>query len=85
MAIVRCPRCRDEVTVPPRAPGSVEGVLAAAGDAFAFVDYRRASGVLRQAQAGALADFGVVRGDWPEVFDGLFFISRVWPVERTGK
>jgi hypothetical protein len=40
---------------------------------------------LRKEQAGTLADFGEVRAVWPDVFDGLFFIGKVWPVERTGK
>jgi len=73
------------VTVAPRPAGSIEGALAGAGDIYAFLDYRRASGALQKAQSGTLADFGEVRGIWPEVFDGLFFIGRVSPVERTGK
>jgi len=73
------------VTVAPRPAGTIEGVLAGAGYTYAFVDYRRASGPLRQPQQATLADFGNVRGIWPEVFDGMFFIARVWPVERMGK
>ena len=68
-----------------RPAGSIEGTLAAAGDAYAFVDYRRATGPLRQLQSATLADYGEVKGIWPDVFDGLFFIAKVWPVERTGK
>jgi erythromycin esterase len=73
------------VTVPPRPAGTIEGALAAAGYTYAFVDYRKAAGALRKEQAGTLADFGEVRAVWPDVFDGLFFIGKVWPVERTGK
>jgi erythromycin esterase len=73
------------VTVAPRPAGSIEGTLAAAGNVYAFLDYHRASGALRKAQDGTLSDFQSVRGVWPEVFDGMFFVARVYPVERTGK
>jgi erythromycin esterase len=73
------------VTVAPRPAASIEGTLAAAGNTYAFLDYRRATGELRKAQDGTLADFQPVKGVWPEVFDGLFFIAKVYPVERTGK
>jgi erythromycin esterase len=73
------------LTVAPRPSASIEGALAAAGYVYAFADYRKASGALRQAQDGTLGDFQHAQGVWPEVFDGLFFIARVYPVERTGK
>ena len=73
------------VTVAPRPAASIEGTLAAAGSTYAFLDYRRASGELRKPQDGTLRDYQSVKGVWPELFDGLFFIARVYPVERTGK
>ena len=73
------------VSVAPRPATSIEGALAAAGNVYAFLDYRKASGALRKAQDGTLSDFQPAKGVWPEVFDGLFFIARVLPVERTGK
>ena len=73
------------VTVQPRPAMSIEGALAAAGYTYGFLDYHRASGALRQMQDGTLGDFQAARAEWPEVFDGLVFIARVWPVERTGK
>jgi len=73
------------ISVAPRPAGSIEGALAAAGYVYAFADYHRATGALRQLQQGTLGDFQDARAVWPEVFDGLFFIARVLPVQRTGK
>jgi erythromycin esterase len=73
------------VTVAPRPATSIEGALAAAGVVYGFADYRKASGALLKLQSGTLGDFEEAKGLWPEVFDGLFFIGRVLPVERTGK
>jgi len=73
------------VTVAPRPATSIEGALAAAGNTYAFLDYRKAPGALHKPQDGTLGDFQPAKGVWPEVFDGLFFIARVYPVERTGK
>jgi len=73
------------VTVAARPATSIEGALAAAGNTYAFLDYHKASGALHKLQDGTLGDFQPVKGVWPEVFDGLFFITRVYPVERTGK
>ena len=73
------------VTVEARPASSIEGALAAAGNTYAFLDYHKAPGALQKVQDGTLGDFQAVKGVWPEVFDGLFFIARVYPVERTGK
>lgn len=73
------------VTVQPRPASSIEGALAAAGFTYAFLDYHRATGALRRVQDGTLGDFQAAQAEWPEVFDGLVFIARVLPVERTGK
>jgi erythromycin esterase len=70
--------------VPAPMAGSVEAQLAATGDAYGFLDYRRAPRSLRKSIPGALADYGPAKGEWPEVFDGLFFIDKVSPVQRTG-
>ena len=72
------------IDVPAPMAGSVETQLAATGDAFGFVDYRHAPHALRQSIPGCLADYGTVKGEWPEVFDGLFFIDKVSPVQRSG-
>jgi erythromycin esterase-like protein len=64
--------------------GSIEAQLAATGDAYGFIDYRRAPKSLRQSIPGTLADYGEAKGEWPEVFDGLFFIDKVSPVQRSG-
>ena len=73
------------LTVPPRQAGSIEGVLSAMGNNYAFVDYHNASESLQQPQNATLGDYSEVRGLWPDVFDGLFFIKKIFPVERTGK
>ncbi len=70
--------------VPAPMAGSVEAQLAATGEAYGFIDYRRAPKSLRQSIPAALADYGPAKGEWPEVFDGLFFIDKVSPVQRTG-
>ena len=70
--------------VPAPMAGSVEALLAATGDAYGFVDYRHAPKALRQSIPGALSDYGPEKGEWPEVFDGVFFIDKVLPVQRLG-
>lgn len=70
--------------VPTPMTGSVESMLAGTGVPYGFVDYRRAPRSLRQSLPGTLADYSPVKGEWPEVFDGLFFIDKVSPVQRTG-
>jgi erythromycin esterase len=72
------------IDVPAPMAGSVEAQLAATGDAYGFIDYRHAPKSLRQSIPGDLADYGPAKGEWPEVFDGLFFIDKVSPVQRTG-
>ena len=73
------------ITVPPRAPGSIEDMLGSTVDTYAFLDYHQAPEPLRAPQPGTLADYSNMQGVWPNVFDGLFFIRKVWPVVRTGK
>jgi erythromycin esterase len=72
------------IDVPAPMAGSVEALLAATGDAYGFVDYRRAPRALRLSVPGDLADFGPAKGEWPEIFDGVFFIDKVAPVQRSG-
>lgn len=72
------------IDVPAPMAGSIEAQLAATGDAYGFIDYRRAPKSLRQSIPGTLADYGEAKGEWPEVFDGLFFIDKVSPVQRSG-
>ena len=70
--------------VPAPMAGSVEVQLAATGDPYVFIDYRHAPKSLRQSIPGALSDYGSNKGEWPEVFDGVFFIDKVAPVQRLG-
>jgi erythromycin esterase len=70
--------------VPAPMGGSVEALLAATGVPYGFVDYHHAPKALRQSIPGAFVDFGPAKGEWPEVFDGLFFIDKVAPVQRFG-
>jgi erythromycin esterase len=72
------------IDVPTPMVGSIEAQLAATGDAFGFLDYHHAPRALRGSIPGCLADYGEAKGEWPEVFDGLFFIDKVAPVQRTG-
>jgi erythromycin esterase len=73
------------VTLAPRPAASIEGRLAATGYPYAFFDYRRLPAPLQQKQLAAWADYGEVQGSWPAVFDGLFFIRKVFPVDRPAK
>ena len=73
------------LTVEPKSAGSIEGMLSATRDAYAFVDYRRAPRLLKQAQQATMSDYIDATGIWPDTFDGLFFIRKIWPVERTIK
>jgi len=72
------------IDVPTPMAGSIEAQLAATGDAYGFLDYHHAPRALRQSVPGCIADYGPVKGEWPEVFDGLFFIDKVSPVQRSG-
>lgn len=73
------------LTVPPRPAGSIEGTLSAMGNNYAFLDYHHAPKSLSQPQNATLHDYTDARGAWPDVFDGLFFIKKIFPVERTGQ
>jgi hypothetical protein len=41
--------------------------------------------MLRQPQQATMSDYIDATGIWPNTFDGLFFIKKIWPVERTVK
>ncbi len=73
------------MTVPPKPGGSIEGMLSATGDAYAFVDYHHAPALLKQPLEATLSDYIAATGVWPETFDGLFFIRKIFPVVRTGQ
>jgi len=73
------------LTVPPRLAGSIEGALSAMGNNFAFMDYHHAPKSLWQPQHATLRDYIDEYGVWPDTFDGLFFIKKISPVQRTGK
>ena len=73
------------LTVEPKPAGNIEGMLSATGDAYAFVDYRRAPRLLKKKQQATMSDYIDANGIWPDTFDGLFFIKKIWPVERTVK
>ena len=70
------------LTVPPRQAGSIEAMLSATGNNYAFMDYHHAPKSLRQPQHATLHDYTDAQGVWPDTFDGLFFINKVFPVER---
>src|SRR5258708_4084682 len=73
------------ISVAPKPDTSIEGRLAGMGAPYAFIDYRRAPALYREKQPASLADYGDLKGIWPDVFDGLFVIKKIFPVERTGK
>lgn len=73
------------LSVPARSPGSIEGILAGKELPYAFIDYRAIPAGTAKKQAGALADYGEGNGRWGEVFDGLFFIDKVFPVDRLAQ
>ncbi len=70
------------LTVPPGQAGSIEGTLSTMANNYAFVDYHHAPKSLRQPQHATLHDYIDAQGVWPDTFDGLFFIKKVFPVER---
>ena len=73
------------ISLVPKTGKTVEGKLAGTGYAYAFINYRSSPGELRQKQPASWADYMDIQGRWPEVFDGLFFIKKVFPVDRTIK
>jgi erythromycin esterase len=73
------------LTVPLKPAGSIEGMLNATGNNYAFLDYHQAPKFLWQTQQANLSDYIDARGVWPDAFDGLFFVKKIFPVERTGK
>jgi len=73
------------ISMTPRPGNSIEGTLAAAGYAYAFLDYHHAPAALQQKQQATLSDYENAKGIWPDTFDGLFFIKKVFPAIRTGK
>jgi erythromycin esterase len=70
--------------VPKPMATSVEALLTGTGYPYLFVDYHHAPKQLKGSIPGCLADYGPFKGEWPEVFDGLFFIDKVAPVQRVG-
>ena len=74
------------ITVAPKPASHIEERLAVlVSTPYAFIDYRHAPALYRQKQLASLADYGDLQGDWPDVFDGLLVIKKIFPVERTGK
>ncbi|HVI48353.1 MAG TPA: erythromycin esterase family protein [Chitinophaga sp.] len=63
-------------------PESIEGQLSSSGHPYLFLDYRRIKGERRQTQISCLADFMPLKATWENIFDGLFFIDKVFPVDR---
>lgn len=63
--------------VPTRATASVEKAMS--GYRYAFLDYHTTP---ESRRTGALADYDAINGDWSKVFDGIFFIRTVYPVNR---
>jgi erythromycin esterase len=73
------------IVVPPKPAGHIEGMVTATGHPYVFIDFHSAPASYRQKQPASLADYGDLSGLWPEVFDGLFVIKKIFPVERTGR
>jgi erythromycin esterase len=68
--------------VPPPESGSLEDLLAAAGQTNAIIDFRRLdnSGAwLRQALAARPLGYGYMVADWTNVFDGIVFTRTMFP------
>ncbi|SEW55908.1 erythromycin esterase family protein [Chitinophaga arvensicola] len=66
----------------PAAAESIEGQLAQTTYNYAFINYRKAKGWLRQTQNGMLMDYIPGKANWPEIMDGVFFIKNPTPVDR---
>ncbi|MES1159744.1 MAG: erythromycin esterase family protein, partial [Bacteroidota bacterium] len=73
------------ITLSPKPAGHIEGRVTANGHPYVFIDYRYAPASYRQKQVASLADYGDLSGLWPEVFDGLFVVKKIFPVDRTGQ
>jgi erythromycin esterase len=69
------------VTLQPKPATDLEPMVIA-NSAYAFIDLRHASAELRKKQPASMADYQEVSAVWPEVFDGLFVIKDVFPVNR---
>lgn len=69
------------VTLQPKPAADLEPVLTA-NSPYAFIDFRHALPYLRQKQPASMSDYQEVSAVWPEVFDGLFVIKNVFPVNR---
>lgn len=73
------------ISVAGRSANSIEGILAGTGYANAFINYRHAPVALQLKQQASLANYMDQEGIWPDTFDGLFYIKKVFPVVRTAK
>jgi erythromycin esterase len=69
------------VTLQPKPAADLEPMLTANAP-YAFIDLRHASPDLRQKRSASMSDYEEVSAVWPEVFDGLFVIKDVFPVNR---
>ncbi|PSL47331.1 erythromycin esterase [Chitinophaga niastensis] len=66
----------------PRSDISVEGLLSSTGFNYAFINYRPAPRWLMLPQQGTPLDYIDTKTVWPDMFDGLFFINKSFPVDR---
>jgi len=73
------------IPVTPKPAGHIEGMVTATGHPYVFIDYHHAPATYRQKLPASLADYGDLSGLWPDVFDGLFVVKKIFPVERTGR
>jgi erythromycin esterase len=73
------------VTLGARPAGSIEAGLETTRYPFAFVDYRHLPAGMQKTQQAAWADYGEVDGKWADVFDGLFYVRKIFPVDRPAK
>lgn len=60
----------------------IESILAKTKDSMGFLDYRHSASWLMQKQKAKLGDYNDGLAVWPEVFDGIFYIRKSFPVIR---
>ncbi|NML19559.1 erythromycin esterase family protein [Pseudoflavitalea sp. G-6-1-2] len=68
--------------VPQLIPGSMEERLHNTQYPVAFADLRHAGAQWKKPQLAYFLDFQTMKGNWSEVFDGMFFIRKNFPVDR---
>lgn len=68
--------------IPQPIPGSIEERLHNTQYPVAFADLRKSGGWWKKPNPAFFLDFQVMKGNWGEVFDGMFFIRKNFPADR---